>query len=80
MLAIILWRMGHSSEKAANSLEAWYDTKWNPNFCIIPGHDDRCFTYTYDLPTQKEHDTQFWAMVDFVNEQAWIKKSEGQET
>ena len=75
VVALILWAMGRSCKKSAQRLEEWYDTKWNPNLCVIPGHDDRCFTYTYDLP-EPDKDKQFWEMVDFVNEQAWLKKSE----
>jgi len=75
MVTFILWGMGRSHKKSAQRLEEWYDTKWNPTFCVIPGYDERCFTYKYDLP-QPDKDKQFWEMVDFVNEQAWLKKSE----
>ena len=46
MVALILLAMGRSAKKSSNRLEEWYDTKWNPDFCVIPGHDNRCFTYT----------------------------------
>ena len=75
MVTFILWGMGRSHKKSSQRLEEWYDTKWNPTFCVIPGYDERCFTYKYDLP-QPDKDKQFWEMVDFVNEQAWLKKSE----
>ena len=78
MVGLILWKMGRSAQKSAKSLESWYDDNVNLNFCVIPGHDERCFTYEYDLSTQEAQDNQFWAMVDFVNEQAWLKKSERQ--
>ena len=75
MVTLILWGMGRSHKKASQRLEEWYDTKWDPTFCVIPGHNEKCFTYTYDLP-QPDKDKQFWEMVDFVNDQAWLKKSE----
>ena len=75
MVTFILWGMGRSHKKSAQRLEEWYDTKWNPTFCVIPGYNEKCFTYKYDLP-QPDKDKQFWEMVDFVNEQAWLKKSE----
>ena len=75
MVALILWGMGRSKKKSAQRLDEWYDTHVNIDFCVIPGHDERCFTYKYDLP-QPDKDKQFWEMVDFVNEQAWLKKSE----
>ena len=67
--------MGRAYKKSSQRLEKWYDEEWNPDFCVIPGHDNRCFTYKYDLP-QPDKDKQFWEMVTFVNEQALLKKSE----
>ena len=70
LLALILWWMGKRFEKQSKKNQP----KWDTDFWVLPGVDERCFVYEYDLPTQERRDAQFWAMVDFVNEQAALKQ------
>ena len=70
LLALILWWMGKRFEKQVKKNQP----QWDTDFCVLPGVDERCFVYEYDLPTQERRDAQFWAMVDFVNEQAALKQ------
>lgn len=71
-LAATLWWIGSRFSKEAKKQPAL-----NNDFCVIPPVDlnnGSSFIYEYDLPTQAKRDAQFWAMVDFVNEQALIKQ------
>jgi len=71
-LAVTLWWMGSRFSK-----EAMKQPPWDKDFCVIPPVDlnnGSSFIYEYDLSTKAKRDAQFWAMVDFVNEQALIKK------
>lgn len=71
-LAVTLWWIGSRLSK-----EAKKQPTWSNDFCVIPPVDlnnGSSFIYEYDLPTQEKRDHQFWAMVDFVNEQALIKQ------
>mgnify|MGYP001353282863 CR=1 FL=1 len=70
MFACILWWIGTALAKQDKKNQP----TWNPDFCVLPGVDERCFIYEYDLPTKERQDAQFWAMVDFVNEQAVLKQ------
>jgi hypothetical protein len=70
MFACILWWIGTAFAKQGKQRQP----KWDTDFCVLPGVDERCFIYEYGLPTQEKHDAQFWAMVDFVNEQATLKQ------
>ena len=70
MFACTLYWMGTRFAKQGKKNQP----KWDTDFCVLPGVDERCFIYEYDLPTQERQDAQFWAMVDFVNEQAVLKQ------
>ena len=68
IIGLTLWWMGKRLENKNQQ------PTWDTDFCVIPGVDERCFIYEYDLPTPERHDAQFWEMVDFVNEQAALKQ------
>jgi len=70
IMAGLLWWVGTRFAEQGKKNQP----KWDTDFCVLPGVDERCFIYEYDLPTQEKRDAQFWAMVDFVNEQAVLKQ------
>jgi hypothetical protein len=71
IIAISFWFIGKRLETQSKKLPTW-----DNDFCVLPGVNEQCFIYEYDLPTQERRDIQFWAMVDFVNEQSILKKRE----